>query len=379
MKGKTGVIFWILFLTVSVIYIHAASTGQEQKKPPQMKKWDEMTDKEKEERRKKMRGYRDDMVKIFNEKLAHRFVPEVESVSVSPTPARAGKPVQMQVKARQAKEAKDKITKVEAFYTEPGGEFFDNQVELKSGDGKLWKGTLPAFKGKGVVRYYIQVSDSAGNVYSDLPCDVKAWPPADDPCMVTVAADPEPVDDEKIQIEDDFDIWEIRIGTDKKNYYIQQNVEGKIKKGTLNPLKVNIYMGILLDTSKLSDLDDISVFWGSGEESEEARKEKSGMSAWIWYTPLAPSLHKEAPACALGVAQMGEERFDTKNIACKSDGSDLYFRIVRSRLPEGMRKTMTIVGGITGYADDPQMPIPKMRDMTQFSKFGFDRRSFRVE
>ena len=54
--------------------------------------------------------------------------------------------------------------------------------------------------------------------------------------MVAAAADPEPVDDEKIEIEDNYYIWEIRVGSNDEYWFLQLNVEGKIYKGRISPL-----------------------------------------------------------------------------------------------------------------------------------------------
>ncbi|MEW5945735.1 MAG: hypothetical protein AB1742_06015 [bacterium] len=348
---------------------------------PKVKTWDEMSEEERQKAREEYRVHRDNMIKFFNDRLKHRFVPEVRSASVKPAAPRAGDAVTVETTISYPKEknTEDEITDAWIYYTAPGEKYFDFQEEMKDSGGGRWTAKLEPFDESGKVMYYVQARDSAGNVYSDLPCEVASWPPFDDPCMVSGATDAEPVDDEKIQVEDAYDIWEIRVGMDKEHWYIHQNVEGKVKKGTLNPFHVSMYTAILLDTAMLADLSDIAIFMGQSPESDRARQSKEGMSAWIGYTPLGPMVHPDAPGCWMGVARTDEKQPDTENIKCQADGSDLFFRVKKNRLPETMKTNMTLVGASTGYIENVDVPFPKIREVTNFSRLSWNARSFIVK
>lgn len=344
-----------------------------------MKKWEDMTPEERKKLQKHGEEFRDNMVKFINDRLKHRFVPSVVSAAVSPASPAKGKPIKITVKLKRDPKAIDPVEAVEVFYTEPGGEYFDLQAELK-GSGDNWTGTLPAFKKTGKVKYYIQARDAFGGLYSDLPCQVTQWPPVDDPCMITGAPDPEPVDDPKIKIGDDYDIWEVRIGQNGDSWHLQQNVQGKIYKGKLSPLKASMYTAMVVNSEMIADVDDIGMFFGEDEKAQKAREANEGKSAFFGYTPIGPAIDPNFPACWMGMGKRDQKKEEyTSNIECKKEDQDLFFRIKKKALGNKLKNDLTFIGAMTGFVDNIQIPFPKIMEFANFTRVVMVQRSFEVK
>lgn len=140
-----------------------------------------------------------------------------------------------------------------------------------------------------------------------------------------------------------------------------------------------MYMASMMKTEKLEEIDDITVFMGQDEKSEEARKSQMGASVWIGYTPIGPAIHPDAPACWMGMARMDEDKPDTENIECKKDGSDLFMRIRKEALGEMLQDRVSFIGAMTGYVDSMEIPFPKIKDVAVFSRVEWRKRSFEVK
>lgn len=382
MRAKICILLCLFLFAAVVFAAEEKKADAAEKKRAEMKSkfktWEEMTPEERKKIREKGGEFRDNMINMFNERLKHRYVPYVDSAALTPQAPGVGEEVRISVKTDQHKDAVDEVTAVEVFYTAPGGKFYDYRAQLEPAGG-AWSATLPPFEEAGTVLYYIQIHDSYGSIYSELPCAVETWPPFDDPCMVAAAADPEPVDDEKINIEDNYDIWEIRVGSNDEYWFLQVNVEGKIYKGRLNPLKATMYMAAMMKTEKLEEISDITVFMGHDEKAREAAESQEGASVWLGYTPIGPMVHPDAPACWMGFAQMHEDRPDTENIECKKDGSDLFIKIKKEPLGKMLQDKVSLIGAMTGYVDSMEIPFPKIKDIAGFSRVEWRRRSFEVK
>jgi hypothetical protein len=359
------------------------------------------------------------MMNEFNKVLQHRFTPVVKNVTVGK--AVAGKPIPVTVSAGyDDKRAIDKVSEVAIYYSIDGGATFNGPVNLKPQSGGKWAGQIPAIAKKGKVIYYPRIRDSYGNVTVHIPCNVASWPPEDDGCMVSGAVDREPVDDPKSLVEDNFDLWEMYVGMDSKYIYLDQNYEGKVSKGTMNPLHVNAYLSLVVDTKELYDFNDISMFMGGGGKSEaekEKLKKKADKAAMIWYAPLAskalasataqtktktpkdkdanatkdgatkgdaaaakPAQPLKLPPCGMPrLGPDGKMMLDDKSVTCKALDTDLYIKVDRGVLNASMKNDFTVIGAIDGFISSFETPVPTFRDFACFTRVVFQQHSFVVK
>ena len=371
----------------------------------------------------------DNLFGMFQEKLKHRFAPVIRNVAIGP--ARVGQPVSVTVRAGYETQSPiDRIVKAAVFYRLGTSGRLYGPVVLKSAGGDSYKGNIPPISKPGRLIVIPWVKDSYGNVGVDIPCAVSSWPPFEDPCMAPGAVDPDPVDDPAALIEDDYDIWEFQIGMDDKYIYFMTDVEGEISKGTLNPSHINAYLSMLTDTQELYGFEDISVLMGGGGGAgAEKFKGKEDKFSMIFYAPLATSFgmkscfipkfseigkagksagDKDAAAGSAGDkpaesaaaqpegntaaqpggegaaagqpgAQGGEKKepmdlskfMDTVHVKCDVDGSTLFTRLDKSVISQTMWKSLSVVGAINGFIDNPQMPLPKLREILPITKANY--------
>lgn len=360
-----------------------------------------------------------DLMSMFNEKLKHRFAPVVKDMQFGA--AKVGSPVPVTVTAGYGSpSAKDKIVTVEVYYSADNGGTFDGPVTLAPSGAGTFKGSIPAFKKAGDVLAYAVVTDSFGNVGTQLPCKVKTWPPFEDGCMVPGAVDPKPSDDPAALIEDDYDVWETQIGMDDKYVYITTDVEGDVVKGTMNPPHANAYISMLMDTESLYQFSDISALMDPGQR--EKMMAKADMAVLVMYVPIGPAISSEMKACSIprfGKAAGGDKpaeksdgkaeakaegtaegksegkagdkggkdkgggnpmgMLDSEHVKCTADGSDLFMRIDKSIINDKMKNSFSVIGSITGFSDNFQAPIPKIRDFTAVTNVAFKPHKFTVK
>ncbi|MFA6450923.1 MAG: hypothetical protein WCX65_15725 [bacterium] len=347
------------------------------------------------------------MIGMVNEKLKHRFTPSIKSVVIGP--ASVGKPVKVTIKASyDDKRAIDKIVEASVYYSLDGGNSFIGPVKLNAAGAGTWAGNIPGIKKAGKALLYPRVKDSFGNVAIHLPCKVSAeWPPFGDGCMVPGAIGPEQRKPTEI-IEDNFKILDLRIGMDDKYFYIDQSVEGNIKKGTMNPTHINAYMAMIVDAKELNEFNDAAVLMSP--EAKDKFKDKANLAFPIIYAPLAsaaagsmaesakpadgakaakPADKKEAaakpaappkvPSCMVPRQINGKTEMDSKSVKCKADGPDLFIRFDRSIMPPSMKDTFILLGALNGFIDNMQAPIPKIREVTGFTRVSFKQYSFAVK
>ncbi len=321
------------------------------------------------------------IINMVNEKLKHRFTPVIKSFDIGP--AKVGKPVKVTISAAyEDKRAIDKITEASVFYSINDGKNFIGPVKLAPAGAGKWSGNIPAIKKAGTVIAYPRVKDSFGNVAVHLPCNVGTWPPFGDGCMVSGAADPEPVDDPAAKVENNFDIWDLRVGLDGKYLYIDQNVEGDIDKGTMNPPHINAYIAMVVDSKTLNDFDDAGVLMQP--DAKDKFKDKANMAFTIMYAPLAKAAagsdaKMQIPSCAVPREVDGKMQLDGKSVTCKPDGSDLYFRLDRSILPPSMKDSFIVLGSLSGFINNLQAPVPNIREVTAFTRVSMKPYSFNVK
>lgn len=360
------------------------------------------------EQKKKMEAGKDDLLKFINDRLKHRFTPVIQKVTVGS--ASVGKPVSVSVQtAYDTKGAKgspvDKIAAVKVFYSLDGGKNWEDEVSLKK-SGNAWTGSIPAIRKKGKVTYYVLVKDSYGNSSVDFPCKISSWPPMDDGCMISLGSDPAPEDDPTGKTPDDFDLWEARAGMDDKYVYYQMSVEGSIAKGSMNPVKITSYMGLIADAKALNEMADATEIMNAQNNSATRKKmeSKADMIRIASYTPMAPAANSAMKACFLinpakGVQvskaaeaekkkgkEMDEkaqkaaanEVMDDKSITCKKDGPDLFLRIDRKAMGQYVGNSGVVVF-MLGYIDNMEVPMPKIMDVSNFFRYSLNQRAFTVK
>ncbi len=322
------------------------------------------------------------LMTIFSEKIEHRFAPVFESVEFGP--AKRGEPVEVTaVVKHETDKPIDKITQVAVYYSLDGGKTrFRGPVLLKPQmKANTWKGSIPAIDERGKVLVVPYAKDSYGNVGVSTACDVTSWPPFEDPCMVPGAVDAEPVDDPPALIDDEYDIWDVQLGMDKDHIYIATDTEGNYSKGSVNPLKINTVMTMVLDTPTLYKFDNIMTLM-SPEGREEAKK-NADKAAMIMFAPLIKSFAPDLKSCAIlrmdkaGKGDM-KEMFDDSNVTCKAVGTTIYMKINKAAFDTETKDTISIMAALNGYINDPKIPIPALMEFLAFTNLTGKEYSFKV-
>jgi hypothetical protein len=366
---------------------------------------------------------KNNMIAMVNDRLKHRFAPAIKSVDFGP--AAVGKPVKVTVKAAyEDKRAIDKIVAAEVYYSIDDGKTFIGPVKLNAAGAGTFSGSIPGIKKAGKALVYPRVKDSFGNVAVDLPCKVSSWPPLGDGCMAGGAVDQEPVDDPIAKIENNFDIWDLRVGMDDKYFYINQNVEGKIDKGRMNPPHINMYMSMVVDTKELNEFNDATMLMNPDQKTKDKYKSKAGLALPVIYAPLAssamggmmaaqedqkkkegaeagkpgekseapgaetdqktaqpqkPAQPTKIPSCFVPRLSSGKAEMDAKIVTCKADGPDLFIRLDRSIMPAGMKDSFSLLGTLNGFIDNFQTPMPTIREITGITRVTNKPHSFVVK
>lgn len=354
----------MLVAAASLLFVVAAGIcahSQEEAKEEPTKKMEDLNDDQ-----KKQAG---GLIEMFNEKLKHRYAPVIRSVQIGD--AKVGSPISVTVNASYDTDAPvDEIVEAAVFYaTEEKGEMLQGPFKLEKSGDNTFSGNIPALEKSGKIYVIPWVRDSYGNVGVEMSCNVSSWPPFEDPCMVPGAVDPAPVDDPAALIEDDYDVWEFQVGVDEKYIYFMVDVEGLISKGTMNPPHINMYLAMLVDTQALYEIEDIMVFMSP--DAAEKFKDKADKAAMIIYAPLAPSIDSRIKACFIpragdgkgGGGGFGGANLDSDNVSCKDDGSTLFTRIDKSILNKDMLNSFSAMGSLNGFVDNPQVPLPTLREI----------------
>jgi len=169
-------------------------------------------------------------------------------------------------------------------------------------------------------------------------------------------------------IEDNFKVLDLRLGMDDKYFYIDQSMEGNIKKGTMSPTHINAYMAMVVDNKALSDFNDAAVLMQPDAKSKF--KDKAGLALPIIYAPLAsaaagsmadnsaaakpaagakgakpaapPAAKPNIPACMVPREVNGKPSMDGTSVKCKADGPDLFIRLDRSIMPPSMKDSFIV-------------------------------------
>jgi hypothetical protein len=347
------------------------------------------------------------MIAMVNDKLKHRFTPSIKSVVIGP--AAVGKPVKVTITAAyEDKRAIDKIVEAAIYYTLDNGKTFIGPVVLKAAGAGTWSGAIPGIKKAGKAVLFPRVKDSYGNVAIQLPCKVASWPPLGDGCMSPGAIGPENKKPTEI-IEDNFKVLDLRVGMDDKYFYIDQSMEGNIKKGTMNPTHINMYMAMVVDSKALGDFNDAAVLMQP--DAKQKMKGKEGLALPLIYAPLAsaaagsmadsaakqpaagdkgakpgnakaatpPPAKPNIPSRMVPRQHNGKMEMDGTSVKCKADGPDLFIRLDRGIMPPSMKDSFIVLGALNGFIDNMQAPIPKIREVTGFTRVSFKAYPFTVK
>lgn len=331
----------------------------------------------------------DDVMKALGDLIEHRFTPVIKDVKVGA--AAANKPISITVTvAYDDSRAKDKVKQVRVFYSINNGKAWKKPVNLKNKGGS-WTGSIPKQK-KGTILYYIWVKDSRGNVTTEIPCNVTQWPPSNDKCMVSGAVDPDPSDDKTNRIGKDMDYWTVKVGMSKDFVYIQQGVEGKINKGTMNPTRINSYFSVMFDAAIAKEIDSLSALMNMDEEA--AKKKFKGKEDLVWamiYSPLGKSMLGAKKDCFAprpkanpdpkNQSPMGNVDMNTTDLTCSapSKSPNLFFRLKKSALPSSMQNEVVIVGGINMTVTNTEQFAFKLGDITNLTRAIYNPRTITVK
>ncbi len=300
--------------------------------------------------------------------IATRFPPELHSITLDPEEPVAGEPTNIEVEIYNPKDiTSDETSTVYVMYSTDFGETWE-QIELETDDDKVWYGEFPAFDSGTEVIYLVHAIDSSENVYTTVPCMLMEGEVLDGEkfnndygksdcvnsgddlsacedimprgCMIRMAVDEEPIDDEEDEIPDDFDILDHRIGYDENYFYIDIAVQGKISQGTMNPTDLHAYVGVIIDEDKV----------GSGTDIEQLL-DAGGV---LVHAPLAEMAGGMVKPCFYGYQQGGEFTQDDTAVVCVNKRNHLIFRVSREAVginDSGLYQFISLGATITNFPD----------------------------
>lgn len=137
------------------------------------------------------------------------------------------------------------------FYSVDGGETYTEiSMEQDEKNPCLWIATIPPQKPGTQVNFYIRAVDSVGNIATEMPAEVKNWPP-DDKTLALTSLD----DDDKDQVvSDEMDILSTYAGYDEEYFYVKMVMQKNISEGDLQKPFLNAYGVGILNMEKGSDI-----------------------------------------------------------------------------------------------------------------------------
>lgn len=268
--------------------------------------------------------------------LATRFPPQLHSVKLSSDAPAAGEAVTVTAEVSNDSEVTDdETTAAYVFYSTDGGKSWQ-EVEMESEDQKTWTGEIPGQDSGTQVIWGVRAVDSSANFYTDAPCKMAAAVPTDDytdcaaggdlaacetylpmnGCMVAMANDEEPVNDEDGLIPADFDMVNFRFGYDDDNMYIDLQVEGEVSDGKAAPMNIHGYAAAVLNPDAGGNSTDLNDLLSSG--------------AIIVHAPLAKIAGGLLKPCFWGYKQGNDFVQDDKAVTCKNKANHLYLTVKRS-------------------------------------------------
>jgi hypothetical protein len=207
---------------------------------------------------------------------------------------------------------------------------------------------MPAFNKDDEIVYSIWAIDSSTNVFVTVPCkadEVDGFGPFQDNflndctkvnpdmsackdtkprgCFFRGAVDDDPLNDEDSIAPADSDFVDVRVGFGKENdqdvIYYDLTVQGKINKGTTNPMDLRAYAGLVVNpdkVGKVKDLDSILAMNGA---------------AALLYAPLADIAGGMVKSCSLIYKKGDSTAQDDAAVKCwsKEGSNHLIYKIKR--------------------------------------------------
>lgn len=288
------------------------------------------------------------------------YPPWVHEVVLDPDPPRANVPTVVTAHIyNPPNKTDDETFEAVLMYTVDLGDTWEYIDMDEVMEGRIWSGSMPAFKSGTEVLYGFRAEDSSGNIYTDTPCLVTEWPPGDDPCMFDLAVDEPPVDDESEVIPDEFDFLSYRGGVDMDYLYLELSVEGGITEGTVSPVFVHLY-GFGVANMDKGDPSDIVTQGFLG-----------------FWAPQAESF--AYPNCSIIHQPANDVIIEERNLDCITHGgSSVWFRVDRDQIgdtPGGHLKVIAANGAVTSIT--PLTGI--VYDYTHVSSIALKDRWFIVE
>ncbi len=337
-----------------------------------------------------------DLQDLIQELLDTRFPPELKGITLDPAEPVAGAPTKVAVEIYNDSSASSDTTTGVTFYYMVNFDGVWQAIELESGDSKKWTGEMPGFAKDDEIVYSVRAVDSSTNVFTTVPCkadEVEGFGPfqpeylkdcakttpdlssCEDSkprgCFFKGSGDDDPIDDEDSISPVDGDFSEIRVGFGTENneevMYYDIAVQGKIYKGTANPVDLRAYVGLAINPDKVGKAKDLDSLLAS-----------SGGAALV-YAPLADLAGGMVKSCSFTYMKGGSAVQDDKAVKCQSkDGTNhLIFKIKRKDAvnvvganPSNTLNFFAVTASITNIS-----PVEgKKFDNTHFTsaKFDFD-------
>ncbi len=189
------------------------------------------------------------------------ITPWLKSVWIEPAAPEVGQDITVFANIEIEKTySRSKILEVLLNYSTDSGKTWA-EVEMSTMEGKNWTGLIPGQPNGSEVLFYIRSGDSIGNVFTELPCDVSAWPPKNDSCMVPTAASLSMMEWSIPGAPDNMMITDLRAGRDSDYLYFTMKAAGYVEPGTISPFNLHCYAIIIFNTDSWPITDQFKEGW----------------------------------------------------------------------------------------------------------------------
>ena len=318
--------------------------------------------------------------------LSTRFPPNITSISIEPDSPAADEAVVITASiSNDAKVTDDETTDAFVQYSVDGGETWE-EVEMDQGaDRKTWTAEIPGQPSGTEVMYLIRARDTSSNITTDMPCPIESLPydgyldktcdGAEDltaacapalpiGCVISMARDETPIDDEDNLIPKHFDMIDYRAGYNDEYLFFDLVTEGKQGPGSASPMDMRIYAVVIANPdrgNKGTDLDSVIT---------------QGVA--VLYLPLANITGGLVKSCFVGYMKGNDFIQDEGAVTCEQTGNDLFLRVKRSSIganPSQMLTAIALNGSIKSISPIAGQPY----DISQWTTFNFENRKYTVQ
>jgi hypothetical protein len=283
------------------------------------------------------------------------ITPWLDSVSIEPAEPAGGQDINVAAHISVDKTySSSKILEAFLNFSTDSGKTW-TEVELTNAGANSWGGVIPGQPDGTKVLFYIRSADSGGNFFTELPCDVTTWPPADDSCMVPTAQSLSAMEWGIPGCPENLEITDVRAGRDADKLFFTMKTSGNVGAGTISPFNMQSYAVIIFNSESWPIIDQFKEGWAYA------------------YAPLlsATGYVKTDLKDGCVLAKLNEDKitFDPDPVDCAIDGKTLYMKIAKKSFGGMNSKTriMSYIGIWNDITNFLTAPGVRTTDYTRYT------------